>query len=106
MTDTENVFDGFALLGDDEEFDVDKIFGSGSDEPAPPPPAPGLSKSDSCVLGLGFMLLTGTASGMGSLSAPVNAEKSSRGCFPSAGASCVFAGNVCSGSGCDSAVSV
>ena len=38
MTDTENVFDGFALLGDDEEFDVDKIFGSGSDEPAPPPP--------------------------------------------------------------------
>ena len=26
MTDTENVFDGFALLGDDEEFDVDKIF--------------------------------------------------------------------------------
>ena len=22
MTDTENVFDGFALLGDDEEFDV------------------------------------------------------------------------------------
>ena len=35
MTDTENVFDGFALLGDDEEFDVDKIFGSGSDEPAP-----------------------------------------------------------------------
>ena len=40
MTDTENVFDGFALLGDDEEFDVDKIFGSSSDEPAPPPPAP------------------------------------------------------------------
>lgn len=40
MTDTENVFDGFALLGDDEKFDVDKIFGSGSDEPAPPPPAP------------------------------------------------------------------
>ena len=39
MTGTENVFDGFALLGDDEEFDVDKIFGSGSDEPAPPPPA-------------------------------------------------------------------
>ena len=38
MTDTENVFDGFTLLGDDEEFDVDKIFGSGSDEPAPPPP--------------------------------------------------------------------
>lgn len=38
MTGTENVFDGFALLGDDEEFDVDKIFGSGSDEPAPPPP--------------------------------------------------------------------
>lgn len=35
MTDTENVFDGFALLGDDEEFDVDKIFGGGSDEPAP-----------------------------------------------------------------------
>ena len=32
MTDTENVFDGFTLLGDDEEFDVDKIFGSGSDE--------------------------------------------------------------------------
>ena len=26
--------------GDDEEFDVDKIFGSGSDEPVPPPPAP------------------------------------------------------------------
>ena len=26
MTDTENVFDGFALLGDDEEFDVDKIL--------------------------------------------------------------------------------
>ena len=23
MTNTENVFDGFALLGDDEEFDVD-----------------------------------------------------------------------------------
>ena len=40
MKDTENVFDGFALLGDDEEFDVDKIFGSGSDEPAPPPPTP------------------------------------------------------------------
>lgn len=35
MADTESVFDGFALLGDDEEFDVDKIFGSGSDEPAP-----------------------------------------------------------------------
>ena len=44
MTDTENVFDGFALLGDDEEFDVDKIFGSGSDEPAPPPPAPTLAE--------------------------------------------------------------
>ena len=44
MTDTENVFDGFALLGDDEEFDVDKIFGSGSDEPAPPPPAPKLAE--------------------------------------------------------------
>ena len=40
MADAENVFDGFALLGDDEEFDVDKIFGSSSDEPAPPPPAP------------------------------------------------------------------
>ena len=40
MTDTENVFDGFALLDDDEEFDVDKIFGSSSDDPAPPPPAP------------------------------------------------------------------
>ena len=40
MTDTENTFDGFALLDDDEEFDVDKIFGNGSDEPAPPPPAP------------------------------------------------------------------
>ena len=40
MTDTENAFGGFALLGDDEEFDVDKIFGSGSDETAPPPPAP------------------------------------------------------------------
>ena len=40
MTDTENIFDGFALLGDDEEFDVDKIFGSSSDEPAPPPPTP------------------------------------------------------------------
>ena len=44
MTDTENVFDGFALLGDDEEFDVDKIFGSGSDELAPPPPAPALAE--------------------------------------------------------------
>lgn len=44
MKDTENVFDGFALLGDDEEFDVDKIFGSGSDEPAPPPPAPTLAE--------------------------------------------------------------
>ena len=44
MTDTENVFDGFTLLGDDEEFDVDKIFGSGSDEPAPPPPAPTLAE--------------------------------------------------------------
>ena len=44
MTNTENVFDGFALLGDDEEFDVDKIFGSGSDEPAPPPPAPTLAE--------------------------------------------------------------
>ena len=44
MTDTETVFDGFALLGDDEEFDVDKIFGSGSDEPAPPPPAPTLAE--------------------------------------------------------------
>ena len=40
MTNTENVFDGFALLSDDEESDVDKIFGSGSDEPAPPPPVP------------------------------------------------------------------
>ena len=37
MTDTENVFDGFALLDDDEDFDVDQIFGSGSDEPAPEP---------------------------------------------------------------------
>ena len=45
MTDTENVFDGFALLGDDEEFDVDKIFGSGSDEPAPPPPMTSTSTS-------------------------------------------------------------
>ena len=44
MTDTENVLDGFALLGDDEEFDVDKIFGSGSDEPAPPPPVPTLAE--------------------------------------------------------------
>ena len=44
MTDTENVFDGFALLGDDEEFDVDKIFGSGSDDPAPPPPSPALAE--------------------------------------------------------------
>ena len=44
MTDTENVFDGFALLSDDEEFDVDKIFGGGSDEPAPPPPAPTLAE--------------------------------------------------------------
>ena len=44
MTDTENVLDGFALLGYDEEFDVDKIFGSGSDEPAPPPPAPTLAE--------------------------------------------------------------
>ena len=44
MTDTENVFDGFALLSDDEEFDVDKIFGSGSDESAPPPPAPTLAE--------------------------------------------------------------
>lgn len=44
MADTESVFDGFALLGDDEEFDVDKIFGSGSDEPAPPPPAPTLAE--------------------------------------------------------------
>ena len=40
MTDTENVFDGFTLLDDDEELDMDKIFGSGSDESAPPPPAP------------------------------------------------------------------
>ena len=40
MTDTENVFDGFTLLDDDEELDMVKIFGSGSDEPAPPPPAP------------------------------------------------------------------
>ena len=45
MTDTENVFDSFALLGDDE-FDVDKIFGSGSDEPAPPPPAPTLVEEE------------------------------------------------------------
>ena len=37
MADTENVFDGFALLDDDEDFDVDQIFGSGSDEPAPEP---------------------------------------------------------------------
>ena len=44
MKDTENVFDGFTLLGDDEEFDVDKIFGSGSDEPAPPPTAPTLAE--------------------------------------------------------------
>ena len=44
MTDTENVFDGFALLGDDEEFDVDNIFGSGSDDPAPPPPSPALAE--------------------------------------------------------------
>ena len=44
MKDTENLFDGFALLGDDEEFDVDKIFGSSSDEPAPPPPAPTLAE--------------------------------------------------------------
>ena len=44
MTGTENVFDGFALLGDDEEFDVDKIFGNSSDEPAPPPPAPTLAE--------------------------------------------------------------
>ena len=44
MTGTENVFDGFALLGDDEEFDVDKIFGSSLDEPAPPPPAPTLAE--------------------------------------------------------------
>ena len=50
MTDTENVFDGFALLGDDEEFDVDKIFGSSSDEPAPPPPAPDRRRpGDDCV---------------------------------------------------------
>ena len=40
MTDTENTFDGFALLDDDEEFDVDKIFGSRPDTPTPPPPAP------------------------------------------------------------------
>ena len=26
MTDTENAFGGFALLGDDEEFEVDKIL--------------------------------------------------------------------------------
>ena len=44
MTGTENVFDGFALLGDDEEFDVDKIFGNSSDEPAPPPPAQTLAE--------------------------------------------------------------
>lgn len=50
MTDTENVFDGIALLSDDEEFDVDKIFGSGSDEPAPPPPAPTLQKKSSLSL--------------------------------------------------------
>ena len=40
MTDTENTFGGFTLLDDEEEFDVEKIFGGGSDEPAPPPPAP------------------------------------------------------------------
>ena len=44
MTDTENVFDSFTLLDDDEELDMDKIFGSGSDEPAPPPPAPTLAE--------------------------------------------------------------
>ena len=47
MADAENVFDGFALLSDDEEFDVDKIFCSGSDEPAPPPPAPGPAEENS-----------------------------------------------------------
>lgn len=36
MTDTENTF-GFALLDDDDDFDMDKIFGSSSDEPLPPP---------------------------------------------------------------------
>ena len=30
MTDTENVFDGFTLLDDDEELDMDKIFGRAS----------------------------------------------------------------------------
>ena len=40
MTDTENTFGGFTLLDDEEEFDVEKIFGGSSDEPAPPPPAP------------------------------------------------------------------
>ena len=44
MTDTENVFGGFTLLDDDEELDMDQIFGSGSDEPAPPPPAPTLAE--------------------------------------------------------------
>ena len=44
MVDTENTFDGFTLLDDDEELDMDKIFGSGSDEPAPPPPAPTLAE--------------------------------------------------------------
>ena len=40
MTDTENVFDSFTLLDDDEELDMNQIFGSGSDEPALPPPTP------------------------------------------------------------------
>ena len=44
MTDTENVFDSFTLLDDDEELDMNQIFGSGSDEPAPPPPAPTLAE--------------------------------------------------------------
>ena len=44
MTDTENTFGGFTLLDDEEEFDVEKIFGGSSDEPAPPPPAPTLAE--------------------------------------------------------------
>ena len=35
---------GFALLGGDEELDMDKILGGDSDEPAPLPPAPALAE--------------------------------------------------------------
>ena len=37
-------FDGFALLDDDEELDMDEILGGDSDEPAPFPPASALAE--------------------------------------------------------------